>query len=457
MKLMQTAINIDKLTIASAEQPKQRLLGYALCALPFLFALQFISQAQRDYTVGMDFRLTYSAAAAWLQGLDPYDDAALKDVWSRAGMAHATPPGHPQTPNVYPISVAPLLAPLAWLSFPTALVIWMLINAGCVATWVWQLYHHEKVPPIFRCAAIVILLFGFPLQYGLRFGNLAVVTSFLITTTLFQRHRPMFAGACLGLALVKHSLCAPLVLLFLFEKRWKFLFTAAGVYATLLLAGSLVYAGPTPWAWIGAMMNTGMESLAVGGINHHARLDGSALHLTTAALLYRVHPALVHLDKVILVVLGFAILRGCWRRTTTMNNDLRPVTPLHIALLGLNLMAYYHRLYDLVVVMMPLLMWLLIEHDRLAPRWRSAFWFIAVLMMLPGATVGGGMPNVSWPVLALIQPIGTWSLLLGVGCLAAWAWLASREYSDRPAVAATESTRNHRTTAFGQATTPADG
>ncbi len=453
---MQTAINIDTLATGSTERTKQRMFGYALCALPFVFALQFISQAQRDYTVGMDFRLTYSAAAAWLQGLDPYDDATLKDVWSRAGMAHATPPGKPQTPNVYPITVAPLLAPLAWLSFPTALVVWMLINAGCVAVWVWQLYHHEKVPPLFRIAPIVILLFGFPLQYGFRFGNLAVVTSFLITTTLCLRHRPVVAGACLGLALVKHSLCAPLVLLFLFEKRWTLLFTAGGVYAALLITGSFYYAGQTPWAWVAAMMDTGMESLAVGGINHHARLDGSALHLTLAALLYRVHPALVHLDKLILVVLALAILRGYWRRATTMNHDLRPITPLHIALLGLNLMAYYHRLYDLVVVMMPLLMWLLIEHERLAPRWRNAFWLIAVLMMLPGATVGGGMPNVSWPVLALVQPVGTWSLLLVVGSLAAWAWLASRECSDRPTVASIESTRNHRTTAFGQATARAD-
>lgn len=434
-----------------------RMFGIALCAMPFVFAIQFLSHAQRDYTVGMDFRLTYTAAAAWLQGLDPYDDTALKDVWSRAGMPNATPPGNPQTPNVYPISVAPLLAPLALLSFPTALVVWMFINAGCVALWVRQLYLAANLPLVLRGGAIVILLFGFPLQYGFRFGNLAVVMAFLITTALQRRDHPLGAGICMGLALVKHSLCAPLALIFLFEKRWKLLFTAGGFYASLLIVGSLHYAGPTPWAWIAAMMDTGMESLAVGSINHHARLDGSALHLTLAAVLYRVHPLLAHIDKLIIVALFLLLINGVRRNAFVSNNDLRAITPMHIVLFGINLMAYYHRLYDLVVVIVPLLLWLQVEHDRLSPRWQAAFWTAAVLTMLPGATIGGGMPNVSWPVLAFIQPVGTWSLLLIVVLQVARPALTSPEYSDRPKVASTESTRIHRTAASDPAIARADG
>jgi len=395
------------------------LLLAAAILLPGLQAIRHLSNANANFQVGMDFRLTYAAAAAWSRGLDPYDDSTLKSVWLTSGMAHATPPGLPQTPNVYPLTVAVLLWPLTLVSYPTALAIWLAINAACVALMLCLLIRagpSSDAQPIASVAlvAAVLLFVSFPLRYGLLFGNLAVWTTTLMVGALCLRDRPALAGVLLGLSLVKYSLSAPLAVYLFVTGRRKAVGVALLVQCVMVLAASIGYGSPDPTDWFRPMLAAAKSSLAPGGINHFGDLGHTALHLELASLLYRLQPELTAWRHVAVgLLLGgliFALVR--YRRHASTSCDDLPIGLDHVAVIAVTLLAFYHRTYDLIAVLLPLLWWLAATHQTPISTTRRCLWAAVLLAVLPAATMASsGPPSTAW-ARVIVQPLATWALLV---------------------------------------------
>jgi len=457
---------------AGNRSPRRAIfISFAIIA-PAIQAVLFLSHANENSQIGMDFRLTYTVAVAWAQGEDPYDDDALKRVWARQGTPHVTPPGLPQTPNVYPLTVAPLLWPLATLKYTHALAIWTAINATCVAILLIQLLTIPARSPVPVLAATCIFLLGFPLQYGFSFGNLAVITTFLVVQALRSLQHPLRTGIFLGLALVKYSLCAPLALFMAVTGRWRTVAVACAIQVILIAVAT---SGPrlnNPTNWLGPMLATANQSLEPGQPNHHATLAYTALHLELPSLLYRVSPRLDPARHVLVGLLVIALIAALVRTRRHSKNlpqycgtgdcvplllssalydtghncgtgvspvshhephtratrgpemdSVRTGTPPrkdtwrtatsveHVAILAVTLLAFYHRAYDLIVVVLPLLAILITTHSHLPSRLRAALWTAAVLTALPGARYYGGAPVAHWAGRAIIQPVATWALL----------------------------------------------
>lgn len=394
------------------------ILAFAI-TIPVLQAVLFLGRANQNFQIGMDFRLTYTAAVAWTQGENPYDDEALKRIWSRCGMPHATPPGLPQTPNVYPLTIAPLLSPLAAMQFPQALAVWLVINATCIAVLLIQILNTPTAHPKLAVAAACIFMLGFPLHYGFLFGNLAVLTVFLLVQSLRFKNQPALAGLCLGLAMVKYSLCAPLAMYWLLTRRWRIVAIAGLVQMALIAIATYGGGFNHPADWLQPMLETARASLEPGQANHHAALAYTSLHLELPALLYRIAPSLDPLRHLAVGLLIAALVTGlvrAHRRPSSQTSAAVDSHIAHIAILAVTLLAFYHRTYDMTVVLFPLLIWLIVSHDQLPRRLRACLWVAAAATVVPGATFQGGSSEVPWVILVGVQSIATWSLLAIAGC-----------------------------------------
>lgn len=395
--------------------------------------------------------MTYTAARAWLQDRDPYDDATLKAVWAGSGMPSATPPGRPQTPNVYPLSIAPMLAPLSWLPFPDAFAIWLIINAAAAGLLAWHIVSARPpdvdgtsmipgaiwqdpicptLKPYLPAAAACIVILGFPLHYGLIVSNLAIVTTALVVLTLrFREDRPGIAGFLFGLALIKYTLCAPLALLFALERRWRLLAFACLTQVLLLGTASLGYSGKTTFGWIPDMLAIGIESMSPGAVNHYASLDYTALHVELPALLYRLARPLAEWRFAILVAIAALTIAAC-RPGSRATHRVAFIELRYVVVLAFTLIAVYHRVYDAIVVIVPLVAWLL-HHRRSIPyAMSSLLWFGAVISMFAGPAVAGGSADAPYPFVAFIQTNVIWAILI-VLCVGIVALRSIRRTTER--------------------------
>ncbi|MCB9851502.1 MAG: DUF2029 domain-containing protein [Phycisphaerales bacterium] len=396
-------------------------------------SLRELARAHRDYQIGIDFRMTYTAARSWLQNRNPYDDATLKEIWSASGMPNATAPGRPQTPNVYPLSIAPLLTALAWLPFPEAFAIWLVINAAAAgfiarnivsakpsdsgrgATFAGAVEPAGPCPtlaPSLPQAAGCILVLGFPLHYGLIVSNLAIITTLLVVLTLRYRDaRPGLAGFLFGLALIKYTLCAPLAFLFAVERRWRLL-AAAFVTQTLLLGiASIGFAGESPFGWIPQMLATGIGSMSAGAVNHYASLDYTALHVELPSLLFRLAPSMAEWRNVILLLISAITIFAC-RRPSGSHVKNEFIELRYVVVLAFTMIAVYHRVYDAIVVIAPLVAWLLRYRRSIPYGLASLLWFAAVISMFAGPAVAGGSADVPYILLAFVQTNVPWAMLI---------------------------------------------
>jgi hypothetical protein len=257
-----------------------------------------------------------------------------------------------------------------------------------------------------------VLLLGFPLHYGFSFGNLAVLSTCCLFHSIRLRERDVPAGLLLGVSLLKYTLSGPIALLFLFQRRSRLLAVAAAVQVALLASATIGTRTVNPIPWITAMHRNALASLQPGEINHYAGLDHTALHLELANLLYRISPGLDRAAPLITTLLVMALIGGLVRQG--LNRRDKPggssePSIAYIAILAVTLLAFYHRTYDLIVVLIPLACWLA---SATISRAGVLCWVGFVLASLPGATVNGGRPSDVWWITVVVQPVAIWGLLL---------------------------------------------
>jgi hypothetical protein len=137
----------------------------------------------------------------------------------------------------YPPHAIVVLSPLGVLEKGPAIVVWAALNLALLALIPFLAIRHVRPQVTLAAAAIPILMFltwsgcRALLQYtliALTCGLLACLTS---------ARRPVFAGLCLGLALMKPQIAAPFFVWALLAKRWA---TIVASFATIL-AGFAIY------------------------------------------------------------------------------------------------------------------------------------------------------------------------------------------------------------------------
>lgn len=382
-------------------------------------ALQIGTQSIGKPGFGIDFELLYTVAKVWGQGGNPYDDAALKRAWLEHGDPNLPAPGRPITPNVYPLTVAPLIRPLTFLPFDVAVLVWSGIVLAAEAWLVLYVLRSAASGsgPVTRRIPIALALTAFLMSYPVRLNlaslNVGMVVAMLGIFALQNRRRTWLAGGALGLSLVKYSVTGPLALLLAWRRQYRLLAVALAVQIALVCVATWGTNDTHPLQWVDAMRTEMAASLAPGAINSHDAVAGMPMHLGFRSLWHRIAPAhdFLHWTIVGCIVLlaGARVLRSPRGESRQLRGYDLPAA----ALLAATLLSFYHRAYDLIPVMVLTMAWLVRPSIRKSTRsvTEAMIWAALIWTLIPGLWTGWDSPQSGIWVRLFVQPACAWSAL----------------------------------------------
>ena len=268
-------------------------------------------------------------------------------------------------PPVYGPQVAVALAPLARLSYGTALVTWLaLTTAVYLALIAWLLRAASHLRPYWKSVALAAVAFP-PFWQLILHGQLSIVamTSMVVAWWFLRRGRPLLAGAALGILGYKLSILAPVLAVLAVAGCWPIFGAAAFVTVAQIAIG---------------IMWSGLESMSA-----YLRIlgDTPALAATLAAKPYQMHswrafwmllsPAprvatVLYFVSSVFTVIAAAMI---WRRTS------EPSRRMASLILAAVLCAPHLYVYDLVIVA-PVWMWLTDWYLSQTDSHRSFGWLL---------------------------------------------------------------------------------
>lgn len=398
-------------------------------------AAQIGTQSLGEPGFGTDFQLLYAAAAAWGQQENPYDDTVIKKTWRARGDPSLPEPGRPTTPNVYPLTVAPLIWPLTLFSFHTAILLWIAVVMASEGYLLMHIFRSAQsrepgraVRRIPVAVAVVILMLCYPIRLNLASLNIGMITGALALAALRvcegpcpdQRRgwtRTGLAGVAMGLSLIKYSVTGPLLLLMVWRRQFRAASVAIAVQGALILTATWVGGYRHPIEWADAMSAEISHSMAPGEINAHDAKKGAPMHLHLRSLWHRLLPnADTWHWPVLAGLMVFAV-----GAALAPPPERRAPGPLSLGslqaalILVAALVAFYHRAYDLVPAMTLVLGWLVRPRASGGSRYpllEAATWGVLALTVIPGLWHGWDAATAPALVRWFVQPACAWATVL---------------------------------------------
>ena len=382
----------------------------ALIALVLL--LLYAPVLRYSYNASIDAKIFYISGKAFLEGGDPYDP-----VTEQALVAKHAPDAHPSEPLTYLLTHPPITSLLfalpALLPWPVFWALMLVVNIVSIPLAALLILRFWGNPPP-RLLWLTSLLIAFlpPTWQCLRLGQIALpmLVCALAAAHLFYRHHLRGGGVSALLAMVKPTLCLPLLAYLFVRGEWRTrrAFLLVGLaYATLNLIG------------IARLQMQGINfkesyqralelSFAAGGINDP--LTTAIIRLDLEALLLNNNIAFA---KPVIVILLLALfgwaLRPQWGRET-----LFVFGGAVAAMLLLSLTAFYHRSYDAVILAAILFyahaLWRWGKNEFSSPhllvRWCSLALIIVILLCLAGVGAKqNNLLNLALRPFGLEQPV----------------------------------------------------
>lgn len=330
----------------------------------------------------IDFHSYWYAAHFLREGRDPYRAWLIQ--------ASPTPPIHyldgitvnddPAQPNLLqvPVNTAPILlvlAPLAYLSWIPAKMVWLGINTilMLIAPWLTLKVaaHHGITLNRWAYLAVAVAFYAIAApRFAVGYGQTSLLTyDLMMVALLLWRQHPVTAGVALGIALSKYSLVFPVLLFFAYQKQWRILAVTAGVQVLGVLMVNAI-GGTTPLTTLQAYFALAVEHTTKSGIHIGSLYNGAAWFRWIAPLL---------------LTIGVGVLlyrqRSLWQSPT-------PIQEFSLIAIGLlwGVLVVYHRMYDgiLILPFLVLLAWAVSRLPASVSGWFHGYGIaIVTLLALP--------------------------------------------------------------------------
>jgi len=303
---------------------------------------------------------------------------------------------------LYPPQVSLFFAPFARLSYPSALIVWLVLSSliyalCCYAVW--------QVCPNLRSYGftVSILALAFPAFWHLvAWGQTSALALAFFTLAFFalRTEREVFAGLALGCLIFKPQLAIAAAIVFLVTLRWKII-AGAFVSAAAQLTAAYVYYGPGPLHdWIRALLN----------LRNRLPLLEPRLYQThslrtfwTMLLPWPSVSLALHLITALLIS---ATTIACWRSRTPLRLRYSAL------LLATVLLAPHLTVYDLIILAPAFLLlsnWIVGEPNDSATPTLTLLLYLAFAIPLLGPLARRTHLQLSVPVMAAIL-YGIWNL-----------------------------------------------
>ena len=360
---------------------------------------------QRAFRFSHDLVPVYTGAGCLLQGCNPYSTSQLEEQFFQRGGRVVDLPSWEIDMPVYPPSTFLALSPLLLLRYPSARLLWFLLNGGlfilsavlvlsaCPRSHRWLA---TILVSVILATSGILLVVGQPATFAI---SLIIISSYLF---LRVRFLPLCAFLFMLSLAVKPQLGGLIVLYFLGQKIYRryAAFALAGALALLLSAGLTLRLHPHSANWTSTLQANLSSTLSPGGsadprpANQVAVGDMNLQSLTSiffaeAGTFNRVA------YLIFLVLLAALIMVVPWSRASGET---------HLLALGalsiLTLMPVYHRFYDTRLLFLTVPAVAVIFQKR-----RILGGLIAVLTVL-------AVISVQYRVQALLIQKGGWQRLL---------------------------------------------
>jgi hypothetical protein len=285
--------------------------------------------------IGTDFLSFWTAGRMLVAGTNPYDAAAHV----AAQHQYFTTPGS-YTAFFYPPPFLLICYPLGLLAYFPALALWLVATgAACVAV------AREWLRATGVAQSLVLLAAAFPpVLITLTHGQSSfLVAALLGLGALWVRPRPVLAGVCFGLAVMKpqFGLLVPLVLIM--TGQWRVIAAAAVTAIFVGLAATLAFGWGvwSDWLTVSGVAQSALDQGAVGFAKMMSPFAAARLLGAPVTLAYGV-------QAVVALAVVAALVRVSWRREYTV--------ALGAAMLaGAPLVTPFVLDYDLVLLAFPLI------------------------------------------------------------------------------------------------------
>jgi hypothetical protein len=231
--------------ILYADTPVYRVVRYFCLAVLLLLGLSgvrfaFLSLAPL-YVYSKDFIQEYLLARAVFSGVNPY--LPLPELAAQF-LAPLDNPIFPH-PTPHPPPVILLSLPLAFFSYETAALFWLLFEIFCLGLSIYIIATTlGKRMPLWLMGLIVVFIMGWgPVIDGLVVGQLMSVLLLLLSATwaLFRSGHWKIGAIFLGAAAALKLVVWPVALLLLIHRRWQALIILPLVFIVAnLLAGLII-------------------------------------------------------------------------------------------------------------------------------------------------------------------------------------------------------------------------
>ncbi len=397
-------------------------IGWALLAITIVAATgELAFRGFRRALVDLqDLSVIYDSARAFETGRNPYDYAAMHAASVEAGRSEPVDP-NPENLAVYPPTTYLLLAPLASLNWNSVHWAWILINLIAIALLliVFTQYAAGKMPAWkIACGIAFILGFG-PIHTAIAKGQLAVIVTALLALAFIAQARNRTIAAAIfvsAAACLKPQMVAPVLLLYLFQKRWKAIAMIAAVISGLLCIAwvRLAWAGVP---WLTSLLRNVSVEMKPGGVYDASPSNPLVFQLVNASTFFQ---RLTINQTAITVLLGIIALSVCfflWKRgQQSFDLFADPIAFGTACVLGLVVLS--HRYYDAAVLVF-VFAWALRDSSG-QRRFPALFAIVGCLIMafpLPALLIVSGhahapalIPQTFWD--AIVVQHESWVLLV---------------------------------------------
>jgi Glycosyltransferase family 87 len=259
-------------------------------------------------------------------------------------------------PYVRPPFEALLFLPFAYLSYPTACVLWMVIKVIVLFAIPFLLRPALTDPRMLPAPLLGLLSLGFfPVGFDLLQGqdSILVLLIFSLALGALQRGAELRSGAFLALALFKFHLVIPIFLVFLLRRKWKFAVGFTGSASFLFLISVWLVGWGGVLAYPKYLWNLNRTS-ALGMIKPQSmpNLRGLIAGLLKTDWI----PDWMTWSLVGLLLLGVVFTARAWR--IEHGQDARVATAgFSLAIAVMIVTNYYAYSYDMILLLLPIV-WL---------------------------------------------------------------------------------------------------
>ncbi len=348
-----------------------------------------------------DFLSPYIQADAFLHGKNPYLASNILVFWPSDNplpafvvrdTANGSLPAKRGIPSLYPVTSLVLLAPLTFLRWPAAEILWIALNTATLLLALGLMVEMSGVDwgslrvYFFLAAALALA----PLHTGLGLANPAVLAIALTIAVVWagRTGREHACGVLLAFALcLKPTIAFALLFYYVLRRRWRILAVVAAVTGVIAAIGA-GWMSYEKVPWLTSYFANNRQVLAPGGLADFTSADPLRFNLVNTQVLFCSLFGSISVARWLSLLLAAALIT-VWLLFRQRNVDsperLTPREFLDIStLLVLSLLPVYHRFYDA-----GLLLWPVAWATLLVRRPRTQFLTMSALgpFFLPGAAI----------------------------------------------------------------------